>query len=378
MLAGACAIGVSFVGISPKNEHILALPAAHAAELGTANLIGNLRSSDENVQYNSADALAKVGKPAVPALIEALKDKNESVREYASWALVSIAREHPKYDWRSAAPALIDALKDENWVVRANVATAFAETDDASAVPALIERLRDEDSEVRARAATALEWIGDKSAVPSLMKLLNSYNPDAQRSATARVLEFIAQKYPEYDWKPFVPVLIEKLGDNAVGVRRNISGVLWNITADHPDYAWKQAFPALINSLGDKDEHVQFCALWMLRRFVSQSPEYEWNTAVYPLLEMLESNKGHVRDDAVHLLGNIAGKHPEYNSIVIPALIEALNDWNLAGKESAAWALVDAKDLSAIPALLETQKSDDEEWKDIVRTVVGHLYATKQ
>ena len=58
----------------------------------------------------SAEALGKIGRPAVEPLIAALKDRNSDVRRYAAWALGEIG------DARVVVP-LIGALKDEDpWV----------------------------------------------------------------------------------------------------------------------------------------------------------------------------------------------------------------------------------------------------------------------
>jgi len=57
----------------------------------------------------AAESLGKIGPPAVPALVEALKDKNKDVGRYAARALGEIGP-----DAKPAVPALIEAIKDKH------------------------------------------------------------------------------------------------------------------------------------------------------------------------------------------------------------------------------------------------------------------------
>ena len=52
--------------------------------------IRKLGNPDERVQKQAFDALVQMGQPAVPALVEALKDQDSSVRETAAEALRKI------------------------------------------------------------------------------------------------------------------------------------------------------------------------------------------------------------------------------------------------------------------------------------------------
>jgi HEAT repeat protein len=93
-----------------------------------------------NVADTAADALARIGDAAVPALIEGLADPNPAVRAQSARAL---ARMGPK--GHAAVPALILALEDESAAVRVNAARALGQIgpDAQEAVPALIRALKD-------------------------------------------------------------------------------------------------------------------------------------------------------------------------------------------------------------------------------------------
>ena len=86
----------------------------------------------------AADALARIGKPALPALIEALESKNAPTR------------------------------------ARAVRAIGMMEESDPQAIEALSTALRDPDASVREQAARALGHIGPpaRAAVPELIELL--------------------------------------------------------------------------------------------------------------------------------------------------------------------------------------------------------------
>ncbi|HEX5497809.1 MAG TPA: HEAT repeat domain-containing protein [Thermomicrobiales bacterium] len=105
-----------------------------------------------NVADTAADALARIGEAAVPALIEGLADPNPAVRAQAARAL---ARMGPK--GHAAVPALILALEDEHESVRLNAARALGQIgpDAQEAVPALIRTLKDPTNQAPIEAPAA-------------------------------------------------------------------------------------------------------------------------------------------------------------------------------------------------------------------------------
>ncbi|HEY9726971.1 MAG TPA: HEAT repeat domain-containing protein, partial [Chroococcales cyanobacterium] len=78
-----------------------------------APLIEKLTDNDFRVRHDAADAIAKIGSPAVPFLIEALKSENQQVRWRAASALGQIGAEAA-----SAVPALLVTLQDEDEYIR--------------------------------------------------------------------------------------------------------------------------------------------------------------------------------------------------------------------------------------------------------------------
>jgi uncharacterized protein (DUF302 family) len=74
-------------------------------------LITNLSSNDEILRIHSRESLVKIGKPAVPQLVEALMRGGHWLRWEAAKTLDEIGDP-------TAAPALVEALKDEEFDVQ--------------------------------------------------------------------------------------------------------------------------------------------------------------------------------------------------------------------------------------------------------------------
>jgi len=148
-------------------------------------LMEALKHEDVSVRWSAVHALRQVGTDAegtVPALVEALKDEHEWVRKSAAFGLGEIGPAA-----KEAVPALIETLKHEDEMTREIAATALGKIGLAAeqAVPALIKTLRDEDREVRRSAMYALGKIGPaaKAAVPSLSETLKNEDLEMRRSA---------------------------------------------------------------------------------------------------------------------------------------------------------------------------------------------------
>ncbi len=128
-------------------------------------LIKILKNEDDYVQSAASEALAKIGKPAVEHLIQALNDNNWTVRWEAIDALGKIK------DIR-AFESLLQALKDVKSEVRWKAAEALGKIGDKRAGDHLVKALEDEEQHVRYEATMALSEIGDIRAVDPLIKIL--------------------------------------------------------------------------------------------------------------------------------------------------------------------------------------------------------------
>jgi HEAT repeat protein len=144
-----------------ENDLIVRLHAAKAlGEAKDARAVEPLIAAlgDKGCGHTAANALAKIGKPAVEPLIVALKNENPFVRRNAAEALGEI--KDP-----SAVKPLINALKDNDLIVRRNAAKALGKIKDSSAEEPLTSALKDESPAVRRNAAIALREMGKPEAV---------------------------------------------------------------------------------------------------------------------------------------------------------------------------------------------------------------------
>jgi HEAT repeat protein len=84
------------------------------------NGLAHLLTTDRSVAGNHAgDALAKIGQPAAPILIKAMKHEQARVRRRAAKALIPI-------ESKKAIPVLFEALEDESYMVRHYAEIALA------------------------------------------------------------------------------------------------------------------------------------------------------------------------------------------------------------------------------------------------------------
>lgn len=118
-----------------------------------ATLIRALNYYD--VRDEAAEGLGNIGEPkAVPGLLNIAKTDKGFARYTAVEALTKIGK--------PAIPALIEVLRVGDWDLRGRTAEALGEIGDNTAVPALNEALKDKDKNVRQAAAKALEKLEGK------------------------------------------------------------------------------------------------------------------------------------------------------------------------------------------------------------------------
>jgi hypothetical protein len=132
-LIGCVAVGATGCSGEPSMETMKLTPPVN---------VGMQATTGEPLQLAAADALGRIGQPAVPALTEALMDGSPVVRFQAARAL------------------------------------AYMGVQATSAVPALMQSLNDQDSSVRQQSALALGQIGPPAApaVPQLLQMLKMAN----------------------------------------------------------------------------------------------------------------------------------------------------------------------------------------------------------
>lgn len=208
---------------------------------------------DEYVRWSAADALAKIGTPAIPALIKVFKNERLNARLWAARALGKMGI--------PALPALLAALKDDAPEIRQGAVIALENVGHSSAVPFIIEALKDADEWVRSDAAIALGTLGDLSATPLLLEMLSDPEACVRQSAIegmgrlgdTSVVTFLAATLKSEDQElqapaatalgeigdtSAVPSLIEALNGSSHALSTVAGQALWKI-GDPPTLARK-------------------------------------------------------------------------------------------------------------------------------------------
>jgi HEAT repeat protein len=233
--------------LSPLWEHLWGwhcggvdgFPDAGRGEGGRIpQLVGALSDESELVGFHSAYELARIGAPAVPALVEALLDAPDAGRWHpihegindgsfprfvtanASYALSAIGA--------AAVPALLDAItrsgRPLDWAARASVVETLADIGRPAheAIPVLRRAVEDESVYVRRHAAEALGTTsqGLSTGVLPLMRSLTDEDIRVRRNATLALARIGAAA------EEAVPLLARSLADDDRYVRGNAAHAL--------------------------------------------------------------------------------------------------------------------------------------------------------
>ena len=126
-------------------------------------------------RMRAAEALGKIGEPAIKPLSSALTEERWEVRSNAILALEKIGQ--------PATHVFQEAMTDRDWFVRATAVKALGQIKDPRAVKGLISVLNDKDWFVRERAAEALSKIGEPAIDPLISALKEQNGLVRERAA---------------------------------------------------------------------------------------------------------------------------------------------------------------------------------------------------
>jgi HEAT repeat protein len=178
-------------------------------------LITLLQHTDDDVRWQAAIALGEIGHPdAIEPLIALMNDGDRYVRSRAANALGLIGR--------PAVHRLNEVLKEGVVMARCGAAAALGQTGDPDAIEPLIRSLADHETEVRVEAAAALGAIGEP-ATASLIKFLK-YTGGELRVEVVRAL---GQLNASEALEPLIQIL-ERAGDRE---RQEVADALDTILA---------------------------------------------------------------------------------------------------------------------------------------------------
>ena len=181
-----------------------------------------LNRGNEDLDLETFEIIRRIGPPAIPLLVDLLRDERVSIRRSAVDALIDLA---PDTEW--IQPALRRALRDEDSEVAGDAARALGALGKRASpsVRALVKTLSHEDPYVRVYAAEALASIGPKAgaATRDLARALGDPIPGVRWAAG----EALASIGPAA--QSAVPQLIEALKDEFLYVRICAAGALGSL-----------------------------------------------------------------------------------------------------------------------------------------------------
>jgi len=163
-----------FSGVRWKAAEALSKIGAPAVEA----LIGALRHDDDDVRWKAAVALGEIGDPrAIEPLIIQLCDEDRFVKSHAALALGTIGE--------PAVNPLLRALSEGDGNLRWGAAIALGKIRDPRAIEPLIRALADKYENVRAESASSLASMGKPALGPLLRFLKFSEGPKRLEVVTA-------------------------------------------------------------------------------------------------------------------------------------------------------------------------------------------------
>lgn len=228
----------------------------------------------------------------IEELLKRLRHAEEREQRHAIQALARLGRR--------AVPALLDALQGDDWTLRRHAATVFAEARDDRAIPLLCQALGDWDWEVRREAARALQAVAPPEAAEPLLTLFLSGEGHPQvRQIAIEALAAVAARdtlgqVPGSLWKRTIPVLCEVLLGPEWRLHGSAAGLLGTLRAE-------EAIDPLWAALG----HVELEAALRVTVALGQigGPR-----VIEPLRVALSHREADVRASAARALGRAGGE----------------------------------------------------------------------
>lgn len=241
-------------------------------------LILAMQGDSARAKIRAIDDVAGLGKlipAAVPTLLDALDDHNETVRAAAADALGRVGSASP-----SVISKLLNVTRKGDYYDSRHAAWSLAKLGEAGVV-ALLQATRFEGYGVASQAMDAISGVG-KEAIPALLSVArgSSKFSAAALSALSRITE-----------------LIDALRDDDSRLRLSAATALGLIGPDRPMDV-SRAVAALIDAIGDASVEVRLQAIRSLGDFKGSAAP-----AVPTLVEALKCN--YLRTEAADALGRV-------------------------------------------------------------------------
>lgn len=301
------------------------------------------------VRAEAAKALGDMGAwDAVSALATALKDPVPEVRAGAAYALVEL-----KDKAKDAVPALKEALSDRDRLVRYNAVVALHNMEAATpaelapALTSLIDGADKEESEALVSMLVGLDF-ADPVARKAILEEIERGTPEVRYKIMQEMWhqDTLERNTP---WRAEVVARLTPLvtGDRDPQVRRQAILLLSQANATSGP-----AGDALLKALDDPDPDVASRAAGTLNGIENSTLP---TTAVTRLTQKLKATDPRQRAAAAHTLGSMIGWRDKFTPLLTATL---LGDKEPAVRLAVVGALREINDDNAIPSLIKALKTD--------------------
>ncbi len=331
--------------LSDVNPHVRFKAARALAHLeaGEASepLVSMLGTAQETQPL--LELIISMGHKPVPALIEALKSGDATVRELAAIALERITLTH----WHPDLPAaLASVLDDESTTVRLHAAIALGRTKDKEIVPPLGKALEDESAEVCQAAAASLAQLKDPAALSPLLDYIVSLKVDPWSGGVqaARTLLPLAGDAQRDEAAGKLALMIQH---DDVRVRAAACDLLGDVPRE-------EHLEILLEQMRGKYPLVQQFAGPSIKRIVRELVKGDEAAAQKLVLDMAQDDSPLVRGLAAELLAELMGQK------AVPPLKKLLEDEDPRLVAKAALLLHGLGDGSGLQPLVKLLGSDEE------------------
>ena len=313
---------------------------------------------------HAIEELARIGAPAVPALVEALKARDGRVRIRCVWVLARIGRPaHP------ALPVLLTMAADVSTEVETIALASALHAIGPDAVEPLLELLKHNDARTRATASLAL---GDDSQF-ELAEVVTG--PPFNAAPIKRKRKRIDRRAV----KPLLDALADQVADVRAAAASSLGGIDpdWDETAtvvtrlaaavNDPSEvvgtsamqalgrmgpAARAAVPALIEVFRHRAAKRAMASYWAAEALAGIGDAAI--AAVPVLLDALKSKEAKDREEALVALSGMSAAVDG----ALPALLGALKDEDLRVRNRAVLALA-ASGPESVPAIMSALRDDD-------------------
>lgn len=350
-----------FAGLSAVLFVLLSIhPTIASGPVDKQTIVALIKSLDSDLPEREeiTAALKEIGEPAIPLLIKTISDVNEKgyIRVRAIRVLTDIDRSSPEI-----VHELIKVLEDDDHNVSRSVAIALGVYCSDEAIDALIQAMGHEKEYMRRSGVRGLP-VARYHAVPALTETLNNGNEWQRVGAVAALVDIKSElnllldkghkdaNEAERDEVIKIlgeapPVMMGLLNHDDLDIRAGAIRGLRLIGSPA-----RESVPMLVEALDDKSVDIRIEAVKALE-FIGERSE----DAVPRLIELLNSHDEHAH--AARTLGVVGKGSKEVVHELIGALEYALSHDIIP--YGAVWALGEAGDAEATPALIDLIERND-------------------